>query len=560
MKGSAVIDTHDLERLHPIPTPRHRHATPSGPWPFLDLLDAVPEETIEPRPQSGKCRHNNEVIQCKACLEGYPQSLFPNWTMSQQQKSLIAGINQTDHRCTLISVELATKQDGQPFSTALRINVDQKCYELALTTLREMLTRTVKVRAIFVDGISGCTLKMLGTLYDIEPFFWSSSLGWTPSRFQESLDPVTKSDHITLTLRFVRKIPKPQQPSRNHGRRTSNSQDPIIDVHKPLVLDRSALQPDLLAFHMIRSQTTSTIISYHSSEKYGSTTADELCERLQLVGRSVYWAKIFEANPDPTFVVVSMLWYCVYAWDEATQELYAEICRLEAVIMKTLELTSITNHLHAISAHLLYYISLLADFRKAVCFVRDTPNPAVKDVYQTEDMDNAMKVECDHLLHQISRIEKDCKMQELRLANMMNLGYSRLNIYDSKQTTHLTEASLRDSKAMKQIAYLTMVFLPATFTTAVFSMNVDEINPGSAPHLWHYFVTALPLTLFTMWLVGVMQLPFIAEQKSAIEGTGEQRKTVNPYKWSRLWWPIILLKTSLTDEAENKRLRGLEYQ
>ena len=95
---------------------------------------------------------------------------------------------------------------------------------------------------------------------------------------------------------------------------------------------------------------------------------------------------------------------------------------------------------------------------------------------------------------------------------------------------------------------------------AVFSMNVDEINPGSSPHLWHYFVTALPLTLFTIWIFGVMQLPYIAKQKRAIEGTDEKRKAVNPYKWSRLWWPIILIKTLLTDKAENKRLRGLEYQ
>ena len=89
--------------------------------------------------------------------------------------------------------------------------------------------------------------------------------------------------------------------------------------------------------------------------------------------------------------------------------------------MATLELTKVTNHLHAIRAHLMYYDSLLADFRKAVCFLRDTPNPAVHDAYQTEGMKDTMKKECNYILGEISRFDKECKMQELRLENVINL-------------------------------------------------------------------------------------------------------------------------------------------
>lgn len=41
--------------------------------------------------------------------------------------------------------------------------------------------------------------------------------------------------------------------------------------------------------------------------------------------------------------------------------------------------------------------------------------------------------------------------------------FSSVNIEDSKQMKGLTQATVRDSAAMKQIAYLTMVFLPASF-------------------------------------------------------------------------------------------------
>jgi hypothetical protein len=57
-----------------VPLPSHRHATPSGPWPWMDV-DA--EESHLP-PQATPCPHPN----CGFCLQWslYPQSHFPNWT------------------------------------------------------------------------------------------------------------------------------------------------------------------------------------------------------------------------------------------------------------------------------------------------------------------------------------------------------------------------------------------------------------------------------------------------------------------------------------------------
>jgi hypothetical protein len=541
----------------PIPIPRHRHATPSGPWPFLELLDAVPQETIQARPKKGRCKHNKKVIHCDICLDGYPQSLFPNWMKAQQAKSGIYDVKQLDHPCSLISVAMSIDARGSLFSTPTAIEISEKKFETALAEARGIASEKAKVRLIFVDGISGPALKILGTIYDVEPFFWSSSLGWIPSRFQDSLDPVLKSDHITVILRFVRKVPKPEDQAKNND---TDTEEPILDVHKPLMLEHYALQPDLLAFHMIRSPTdTNTIISYHCSQIHGSTSAENLCNRLRLVGQSVYWTKIFQHNPDGTFVLLSMLWYALYSWDEALQELYNEIGTLESVVMVTLELTSVTNHLHAIRAHLMYFDSLLNDFRKAVCFLRDTPNPAVQDAHRSEAMKGTMKKECNYILNELARFEKQCGMQELRLENVINLGYSRLNIIDSKQATTLTQYSLRDSKASKHLAFLAMIFLPAFFMNAIFGMNIDELI-GKGPGLHYYIIAAVSLTAVTIWVLGAMQLPYMVQQKRAMTTREGQETASNPYKWSRLWWPITLLKTSLTDEAEHRRLRGLEFQ
>ncbi|KAF8319594.1 hypothetical protein F5887DRAFT_905459 [Amanita rubescens] len=543
----------------PIPTPRYRHATPSGPWPFLDVRDSV--SPIEVRPKQGRCKHNKETMSCNDCLEGYPQSLFPNWTRAQQDKSGIHEVARQKHACSMQYVEMAIDQKGCPFSKPEVIHVDGGDYESGAEELRQVRARKAMARAIFVDGISGPALKMLGTIYDIEPFYFSSSIGWTPSRFQDSLDTQLKSDRITVTLRFVRKIAKPARDDYMTSDKTRLSERSAIDVHKPLPLgsNDSALQPDLLAFHMIRSKYDNTIISYHCNEEHGSTSAADLCARLQLVGRSVYWGKLFQEYRDATFVLVSLLWYALYSWDEAIEGLYDKIRKLEARVMKTLdpfEMTDIMNNLHTIRAHMLFYNSLLADFQKAVVFVKNTPNPALAGAANKEQARSAIEKECNHILRGISRIEKDCQMQDMRLRNATNLGYSRSNIYDSRQTTKLTEAQVRDSAAMRQISYLTMVFLPAILYLASTWMRS---TPELKPRLWTYIVSTVSMTILTVWLVGALQLPYMAFDVNAAAAQ-EAKKNGGHKLFSRLGWPIILIQTSLTDKAENRRMRGLEYE
>ncbi|KAF8625330.1 hypothetical protein AX17_006872 [Amanita inopinata Kibby_2008] len=546
---------------HQIPTPRYRHATPSGPWPFLDLRDKIPKEPIQRRLDNNKCNHLETIADCSACLGDYPQSLFPNWTVFQQKKSGIYDIKRLNHPCVLRYVEMQLEQQRQLFSKPKLITVERGNLEKAWMVLKEARTLKVKARIIFVDDISGPALKLLGSLYDVEPFFFSSSLGWIPSRFRESHDPLRNSDHITVTIRFIRKVPKNREKiDKPQPRRSSISNNgPLkIDVHKPFNMGNCSLHPDLLALHMIRSETENTIISYHCSNTYGSTSAEDLCTRLQLVGKSVYWSKMFENNPDPTFILISILWHALYAWDEAVQELQNEIHNLEAHLINFSQV-EFAHDLHTLRAYLLHYTSLLSDFEKAIVFVKATPNPATESVPHHEEMKKTMDRECQFLLNEIFRLRRDCSMQESRLKNVIELGFNRVNIEDSKQMRDLTEASLRDSAAMKQIAYLTMVFLPASFMSAVFGMNVVEISPMGGGTLREFFATAIPLTVVTIWVIGVIQLPDMRRQtQNILTSDPFKERNDGEYKWSRLWWPVVLMQTSLSNKAENRRIRGLD--
>jgi hypothetical protein len=75
------------------------------------------------------------------------------------------------------------------------------------------------------------------------------------------------------------------------------------------------------------------MISYHQEEDWLTTPADHLHGRLMRAGDSVYWHKIFEQSPDPTFILLAIMWYPLYAWDEALELLSAHIIHLVSSLL-----------------------------------------------------------------------------------------------------------------------------------------------------------------------------------------------------------------------------------
>ena len=76
---------------------------------------------------------------------------------------------------------------------------------------------------------------------------------------------------------------------------------------------------------MVRSTKYNIIISYHHNSQLQKTTARRLRSLVQRTGDSVYWSKIYDRSKDPTFIFLAILWYALYAWDEALEVLYAHL-------------------------------------------------------------------------------------------------------------------------------------------------------------------------------------------------------------------------------------------
>ncbi|KAG7440527.1 uncharacterized protein BT62DRAFT_923955 [Guyanagaster necrorhizus] len=558
----------------------NRHGTPSGPWPFIDLNDPIdPEQlstAVAPRRQTHGSEteypFNNEADNWRL----YPQSLFPNWTRGQQKKSGIRDIihprrgNQGRHvrpmlglsACIIYRLNILkegrfhAKTSREP-GWVVRGDTDSiNCFWEALTKpvgasghpdsniLRRHLERTsvtdarntVHYRSLLLLLFSRMnTLLVSGTVSSRTERSYPASTSTIPDT---SYDFSIPSDFF--------------------------SKEAVIDTDEPLLLQSSniLLDHDLIGIHAVRRSvdhpSPSTVITYLPPPlQHRITTADSLHARIMATGRSVYWTKLYRISADATLLVLAQLWYALYAWDEALEALTTEVVWLEAHTLSTLhiyeapkpspslQLATTTdptsaprdpNELHVLRAHLLHYEELLADFRKTVVFLVDTPHPGIPADLPSQIV---VKKECNTLLMDIKRLEGTRAMLDERVRNAMGLAFSSVTIEDSKRMQRLSEAALRDSAAMKQIAYITMLYLPASFCAMHVSIPI-------------YFAVALPLTTLTIWVMMLLYLNEKRKREINEIGEGPVVPPVRPAV-TRLLYPIRVFTRAFSFTPRKKR-------
>ena len=187
-----------------IPPPSHRHAAPSAPWPWVDIedgecstercstitlmillaeVDPVQLECPLP-PIPSPCDHKT----CGGCWTGYPQSLFPNWTPRQVEKcKMRSAIDdyRRDIPCKIYHVDVG--EDGFFKDAGVEVAGESNKSEiwqriihstvrlfifvtafilvgLALITLPQYQDQDdLRIRALFIENMSGPILQMLGT-------------------------------------------------------------------------------------------------------------------------------------------------------------------------------------------------------------------------------------------------------------------------------------------------------------------------------------------------------------------------------------------------------------
>ncbi|KAH7907082.1 hypothetical protein BJ138DRAFT_541617, partial [Hygrophoropsis aurantiaca] len=115
---------------------------------------------------------------------GYPQNLFANWTHDQVKRSkmLTSCSSPGDSSIYMIDVMEDASFVGHPVISVTTEGADE-----FWDFVEGVRPPDIRVRALFVENMTQPVLKMLGTRFNVEPSFFSSSVNWIPSRYQEEL-------------------------------------------------------------------------------------------------------------------------------------------------------------------------------------------------------------------------------------------------------------------------------------------------------------------------------------------------------------------------------------
>ncbi|KAL0573926.1 hypothetical protein V5O48_008023 [Marasmius crinis-equi] len=577
--------------------PSHRHATPSGPWPFLDVSDEVDcQQLLKPPPQPQV--DVDDDADRSAEWKGYPQAQFANWTAHQQDKSGIAKVvkRKGSEQCRVYKVDVwadgTFHQEEDP--------------EWVVKSNEEAT---------------------------VERFWDNLQQKSIPSRYQEQVQPGKGDPEPSIYSDYTGDSDSMRRLQASYL--TENA----IDISGPLKL-RSTPGYQGTSANAMCSRLLGAGRSVYWSRIFQSTvpTGDPTFVALSLLWYAMYaWDEVLELLLTEVGWLESSTLSTLPHPDHPDRDPHASTHFL-------------THQLHVIRAHLLHYQNLLSDFRKSVMFLRKTTNPALntpeqppaaeqtpppagqrrpsvpriatgdqvlrplatvpesssentpitappsvvsaahetsaqlsagkssssstprspwllreqnedrfiyeealdlemdlEEFEESEPQERMLKKESRILLNEIERLEMTSRMLDKRLGNVMQLAFSSVNIEDSKRMSSLAEAAGRDSAVMKQISYLTMVFLPATFIATVFGMNVQEINDGSIPHISSYLATAIPLTLVTIWIMMIMY--YSTKQHS--KKTPSTFIRLGPESiWRRgfraMWRPVAVVMRSLS--------------
>lgn len=143
--------------------------------------------------------------------------------------------------------------------------------------------------------------------------------------------------------------------------------------------------------------------------------------------------------------------------------------------------------------------------------------------------------------------------QSTVLYNMINQRDSRLNFSVARSSRQIAAASRRDSSAMKTISILTLVFLPGTFISAIFSTTIfdfsgPDVGYGTVGKAWWiYMLCCLLLTLLTVgvwaaWMTWRMNKAAAEEKKDEQELQFDDDFDALRYRQDT---PVVQSRTSL---------------
>ncbi|KAL5043617.1 hypothetical protein BDW71DRAFT_117924 [Aspergillus fruticulosus] len=175
---------------------------------------------------------------------------------------------------------------------------------------------------------------------------------------------------------------------------------------------------------------------------------------------------------------------------------------------------------------------------------------------------NAMHEASHRLSQRVSHLEAEHQALLLEIACHSKIAQSQLQIIynliaqrDNKDNLKMAQISTRianttknDSYAMRTLALMSVIFLPATFIASFFSMGMFDWQApeGSrvvTPHLWIYWAITVPLTLIVTAIWLMLFKRHLRREKFPFETTATSPAIILRVRsrWAALRWKLAVL-------------------
>ncbi|KAK9773193.1 hypothetical protein AB5N19_11829 [Seiridium cardinale] len=161
----------------------------------------------------------------------------------------------------------------------------------------------------------------------------------------------------------------------------------------------------------------------------------------------------------------------------------------------------------------------IAKSPKTLCEVDDTCDTHNID-WQTQCSQTGRRIKNRllEIVYEYDQNIKDCTMVINGVTLASQLSWNQIGYQDAQANLKIASDTRQDSGQMRSIAILTMIFLPATFVSSLFSMSFFNWSPEEgenilSPYVWIYPVITIGVTA----IVVVLWWRFMRGRNNAIE-------------------------------------------
>ncbi|KAF5660677.1 hypothetical protein FHETE_8840 [Fusarium heterosporum] len=153
----------------------------------------------------------------------------------------------------------------------------------------------------------------------------------------------------------------------------------------------------------------------------------------------------------------------------------------------------------------------LAELRRRRSFEDDLRKQLLQDLQSG----SKLTVMMDLYSKMSKSLDLDVEALPGKIESQRNVLFNLITQHDSFLQAKLAREALRDSKAMKTLSVLTILFLPGAFVATVFSTNMFTFK-SNGQQIWIYFAIVTPLTavIMVIWALWLKKTPHRADEET----------------------------------------------